>query len=193
MRPAESDASWKCFPDPVQARLRALRALSRSREVDTNFIIRSRFWDGTVLPSGLVDKERQRVARGEFLKNMIHSDYILCARGVGNFSYRLYETLSCGRIPVFIDTDCFLPYHLEIDWSRYCVWVEEEEIDRIGQKVAKFHESLKAEEFTELQKACRRLWEEWLSPEGFFSNFHRHFQGSSEISLHPISPERGRG
>jgi len=24
--------------------------------------------------------------------------------------------------------------------------------------------------------ACRRLWEEWLSPEAFFANFHRHLE-----------------
>lgn len=23
---------------------------------------------------------------------------------------------------------------------------------------------------------CRRLWEEWLSPEAFFANFHRHLE-----------------
>jgi len=30
------------------------------------------------------------------------------------------------------------------------------------------------EEFEELRVACRRLWEERLSPEAFFANFHRH-------------------
>lgn len=65
------------------------------------------------------------------------SDYVLCARG-GDFSYRLYETLSYGRIPVFVDTDCVLPYDSEIKWKDYCVWVDEKEVNRIGERSRSF-------------------------------------------------------
>ena len=97
-------------------------------------------------------------ARQEYVQNMIESDYILCARGAGNFSYRLYETLSCGRIPVFIDTDCVLPYNFAIEWKKYCVWVNEGELSHIAEKVAEFHSRLSPQEFLDLQSACRRLW-----------------------------------
>jgi hypothetical protein len=30
--------------------------------------------------------------------------------------------------------------------------------------------------FAARQAEMRRLWEEWISPAGFFSNFHRHFK-----------------
>jgi hypothetical protein len=105
---------------------------------------------------------------------MVNSDYILCARGKGNFSFRLYETLSCGRIPVFINTDCVLPYDFEINWKEFCVWVEEEDIDSIAKRVAEFHNALTPEGFTAIQRKCRKLWEDRLSPEGFFANFHKH-------------------
>jgi hypothetical protein len=139
-------------------RARALRALARSPELETRFVVRERFHGGS---------------RQEFLENLVESDYTLCTRGAGNFSYRLYETLACGRIPVFVNTDCVLPYEDEIDWRAICVWVEESELDEIGARVAAFHEGLSEEDFRALQRECRRVWESWLSPEGFFANLHR--------------------
>ena len=83
-------------------RTRALRALSESPFLETNFVVRPLFLGGAVQPDGTVDLAVKRQIRGEFVQNLVDSDYVLCARGAGNFSYRLYETLSCGRIPVFI-------------------------------------------------------------------------------------------
>jgi len=42
--------------------------------------------------------------------------------------------------------------------------------------VLEFHESLDESEFEERQRACRRLWETHISPQGFFANFHLHFE-----------------
>ena len=115
-------------------------------------------------------------SRLEFLENLLESDYVLCARGYGNYSHRLYEALACGRIPLFIDTDCVLPFDFAIDWKRFCVWVDQVDLRSVADRVAEFHASISGEEFEELQVACRRLWEEWLSPEAFFANFHRHLE-----------------
>jgi hypothetical protein len=152
-------------------RAKALEILGNSSEVDTNFVTRERL---VFLIEGQLDQRLE--ARFEFVKNMAESDYILCCRGSANCSTRLYETLCCGRIPVFINTDCVLPYDFAIDWKKYCVWVDENELPQIGEKIAEFHNNLSPQEFVDLQHECRRLWKEWLSPEGFFSNFYRHFQ-----------------
>lgn len=156
-------------------RAEALHALSKSPLIETNFIIRNHFLGGALLPNGRVDLALFEKIRQEFVQNMVESDYILCVRGGGNYSYRLYETLCCGRIPVFIDTDCVLPYDFDVNWKKYCVWVEESELSLIAEKVAEFHSNLSPQDFVDLQYGCRRLWEQWLSPEGFFANFYRHF------------------
>ena len=156
-------------------RTEVLKVLNKSHKIETNFAVREKFLGGAILPSGEVNFSVMHRSRQEYVQNMLESDYILCARGGGNFSYRLYETLSCGRIPVFVDTDCVLPYHSEINWKEYCVWVDENEIERADENIADFHKSLNPEDFLELQRKCRRLWDERLSPHGFFSNFYRHF------------------
>ena len=106
---------------------------------------------------------------------MIDSDYVLCVRGDGNYSIRFYETLCCGRIPVFINTDCVLPYDFEIDWKDYCIWINQNELHLIDEKIAEFHEKISDKDFIDLQHECCKLWKNWLSPEGFFTNFHKHF------------------
>jgi hypothetical protein len=151
---------------------RALAALAKHPDVDTNFILRDAFWGGVMASH---EPRAWAPLRREYVQNMVDSDYILCARGGGNFSYRLYETLSLGRIPVFVDTDCVLPLDFLIDWRDYCVWVDEFDVGQIGKRVAAFHASLTPTEFADLQRACRRLWETHLSPQGFFTHFHEHF------------------
>ncbi|WP_404790612.1 exostosin family protein [Altericista sp. CCNU0014] len=148
-------------------RSQALFVLSKTPKVECNFLIRD----------SLHHTEKLTLSqREQFVENMLNSDYILCTRGGGNFSYRFYETLSCGRIPVFVNTDSELPFERWIDWKRYCVWVEEDDLPYLGERIREFHARLTPQQFQELQIECRKLWVEWLSPQGFLRNFYRHFE-----------------
>ncbi len=156
-------------------RVRALNALTKSPLITTNFIFRDQFaFTSKGLQGVSLDrKEHARQLRSEFCQNLVNSDYVLCASGYENYSIRFYEALSCGRIPVLIDTDCVLPYDFAIDWKRYCVRINEHELSSIAEKVADFHDRLSAQEFIDLQHECRNLYQQWLSPEGFFANLHQ--------------------
>jgi hypothetical protein len=177
-----------------QERLRrnALEAFDEGGAVATNFVRRDRFLGGA-LRGEAIDLELLASSRREYVQNMVESDYILCVRGAGNFSYRLYETLSCGRIPVFVDTDSVLPFDFLVDWRDYCVWVDESEIGSIADAVVSFHARLDEGEFVELQRRCRRFWEEYLSPLGFFANLHQHFRQPRAASPHARPARRLAG
>lgn len=157
-------------------RAAAVRVLAENSLVETNFVHRDRFLGGALLPTGEPDWHALVQSRKEYVQNICGSDYVLCVRGAGNFSYRLYETLACGRIPVFVDTDCLLPYHSSIDWKQHCVWLDESDLGHLPLKVAQFHDSLTDRQFIDLQKSCREFWQKFLSPEGYFRNFYRHFE-----------------
>lgn len=144
----------------VLLRMHCLDYISKDKRLTANFNIRNKYKAGAVNPEDGDKKTR------EFYENMMTSDYVLCVRGLGNFSKRLYETLAMGRIPVFVNTDCILPFDNIIDWKRYCVWVEQDEITHIGDIVSRFHDSITEEQFTQLQKDCRALWEKYLSGNG---------------------------
>jgi Exostosin family. len=85
---------------------------------------------------------------------------------------RLYETLCLGRIPLFINTDCVLPFENNIDWKELCLWVDENDLDRIGEIVLDFHSSISKEEFKDKQLYAREVWEKYLSKEGFTNGLY---------------------
>lgn len=162
-------------PEP-RVRADALAVFERSAEVETRFIRRAGYLAGTISwtrPGGVLtpvwDEAAGRRARAEYLDNVFASDYVLCARGAGNFSYRLFETLSCGRVPVLIDTDGALPYDDAVDWKRYVVWCGEDELATLPDRVRAHWEARTPAEFQALQRECRAFWAARLSPEGFFA------------------------
>ena len=158
-------------------RARVLKLLAKSQFLDTNFIVRDKYRAGVRAQS----QDAEAVAR-EFFQNIYDSDYIVCVRGYGNWSVRLYETLACGRIPIFVDTDCVLPFDFAVEWKKHCVWVDKKEVSHIAEIVADFHGRLNPDDFLELQKSCRRLWEERLSISGFMSHLSEHFTEQTETT-----------
>ncbi len=110
-----------------------------------------------------------------FVNNIFDNQYNICVSGHGNYSFRLYEVLSAGRIPVFINTDCVLPFEEFIDWKKHVVWIEEKDAKKAGQYILDFHHSINPDDFLQLQKNNRKLWEDYLCKEGFFRNLHQYF------------------
>ena len=105
---------------PTLLRARALQILERCPHVDTIFVKREKYRAGAD-PDDVVSRQ---TTRREFLENIWETDYAVCIRGTGNFSQRFYEVMAMGRIPVFVNTDCMLPFDHIVDWRQYCVWVE---------------------------------------------------------------------
>ena len=157
------DSLGKKPPTPwAKLRGRAVRSVLKTSGVKPNILIRDGFW-----ADGIEDKKR---ARQEYADNMLASDYALCCRGGGNFSYRLYEVMSLGRIPVFIDTDCVLPFADDINWDEFMVRIPVQQVDQIGAKLLAFHRKLSADDFMKLQHSIRSVYTDYISPRGFFYN-----------------------
>jgi hypothetical protein len=170
---------WEPPPfETVRWRRRVLDQLAADPCVETRFILRRRYRAGYWVEK----KDPFHVTRLELVNNIRDTNYTVCMRGGGNFSVRLYETLCLGRIPVFVDTDCILPYDQVVDWRRYCVWIDSSEVSNISRKVIEFHNALSSEEFMARQQECRRLWQDWLSADGYWSQFWHHF------ATRPASP-----
>ena len=149
-------------------RYRCLKKLKSSSFIVSNFIIRKQY------RAGALNKQDLQKTTTEFFNNIKDSDYVLCIRGAGNFSVRLYETLAMGRIPVFLNTDCLLPLDSSIDWKQHMVWVESHEVNFIDEKVLQFHKKLSTKKFIDLQRANRSLWGENLTLGKFFKTIFKN-------------------
>ena len=103
---------------------------------------------------------------------MENNIFIFCMRGAGNFSYRFYETLMMGRIPIFIDTDCVLPFEESINLSDVGLFFKDADIKagkiNLEQEILKYIENNK-NRLTDIQKQNRLLWEKVYSPTGFLN------------------------
>ncbi|MDX2089255.1 MAG: exostosin family protein [Kofleriaceae bacterium] len=154
-------------------RQRVLDTLASNPAVETRYVLRKQYRAGVLSARRLDPAEK---SRREFVENVLGTDYTVCMRGGGNFSVRFYEALAMGRIPVFVDTDCVLPYQHRIDWRKYAVWIDQRHLHDAGRIVADFHSRLSPEQFRELQLACRRIWQERLTADGFYRHFREHFE-----------------
>jgi len=157
----------------LRLRSKALQVLGQSPIVDANFIIRD---ESVFLTNSKEHFKRREVYRAEFFRNIADSDYQICLRGSANHSRRPWETLSCARIPLFIDTDCVLPFESQVDWADYMPIVEEADIGRLPEHVHEFHCRIPPDLYGDRQRGCRNLWEKWLSPHGFARQFHANFE-----------------
>jgi hypothetical protein len=170
------------YPDKVSHsyRARAIIGLKRSKRVNLNLKLKSNFAFG---PGGQLNSGNTTESNAEFRKkfvdNIIESDYTLCVRGIGNNSIRFYETICCGRIPIFVNTDSVLPFEHLINWKSLCVWVDEKDIDNIAEVVANYHDRISEAEFMERQVRLRNIWKQFFSPEGFFNKMELFINNKS--------------
>jgi hypothetical protein len=160
--------------DYLNFRKKILIDLTQYPDIYTNFIIRDKYLGGGIKANGDYDLQAFPILQKEYFDNMISSDYVLCVRGAGNYSFRFYETLCCGRIPIFIDTDCILPFENHIQWSKYIIRIDKQDISNIGDIVSNFHDRISPDAFLKLQQDCRNLWLNWFSPKGFFNKFFEY-------------------
>ena len=86
----------------------------------------------------------------EYINHLEESTYVVCPRGTENYSFRAYEALSRGKIPVIIDTDVVLPR--EIDWDSLSVIVPYRSLGRIYEIILRDYESKSASDFMARQK-----------------------------------------
>lgn len=135
-------------------RRRAVRACQKAQQADkglqTNFLLNP-----------------GEAATDDYLASFRQSDYIICAAGFGNYSYRLYETLREGRIPVYIDTDELLPCADRIAWRELMVWVPANRVDQTADYILAFHNALDAAAFVQRQHTLRHIFETCLTPQAF--------------------------
>ena len=97
------------------------------------------------------------------IENLKRNLFHLCHRGGGNYSYRFYEILMMGRIPIFINTECVLPFEDKIKLEDISILIDEKDLT----EDKKFHYKGSSKNFT--LKYEKNLDSHWTFP---FSIFH---------------------
>ncbi|MDD4319282.1 MAG: exostosin family protein [Candidatus Peribacteraceae bacterium] len=141
----------------ITLRRKALAVLESSARVRCN-VIRRRSYSGHASTIGLDPAQ----ARREYVDNMLRSDLSLVVKGDGNYSYRFYEALSLGRVPLFLDTACCLPLADVIDYGSFLLTVDVADLSRLADIAAERFAALSDEEFQAMQKSARAAFDRYL-------------------------------
>jgi Exostosin family len=102
---------------------------------------------------------------------LARSKFVLCPRGGATASYRLFETMQMGRVPIIIADDWVAPASL--CWSEFSIRVPEGKIAHIPQLLTEYQDR-----YDEMGKRARQVWEDWFSPN---VQFHRLAESISEL------------
>ena len=105
----------------------------------------------------------------QYDRQMRELTYVLCPRGLENYSFRLYEALKFGRIPVLVDTETVLPEG--VNWDELIVRVPYAQLADIGHFIARDYERHSGAYFRKRQekalevmsKLCAGGWAEGLA------------------------------
>jgi hypothetical protein len=144
-------------------RRKSLDTVKNSKSIELREIERNSFSANVKSIKGEVKDVRK-----DFVDVIKESDLPLVVRGDGNYSLRFFEVLSLGRVPLFIDTDTALPFEDEIDYDSFMLRVDYRDLYRLSEIVEKFWQKTTNEQFVEMQREARKVFETKLTPAVFY-------------------------
>lgn len=101
-----------------------------------------------------------------FIQTALNSKFFLCPRGYGLNSFRLYEVMQLGCVPVVITDKFYLPWIDELDWSNFSVLIPECDIGMAYNKLL----SMPTTMYERLKDTGKKLYQEYFSLGGVYNN-----------------------
>jgi hypothetical protein len=94
----------------------------------------------------------------EYLRSILEAHFVLCPRGLGPTSMRLFEAMQLGRVPVIIG-DTWKPVQ-GVPWEQCAVFVRERDIEQVPERLMALRGQAE-----EMGRKARAVWEEFFSPQ----------------------------
>jgi hypothetical protein len=111
---------------------------------------------------------------------MQRSKFVVCPRGGGTSSIRLFETLRAGRVPIIISDQWVAPDGP--DWPSCSIRLAEQDIADLP-RIAEAAE----ERWPQMAQAARQVWDEWFADEVLFDRIADCLVGI-QSSARPSNP-----
>lgn len=107
------------------------------------------------------------------------SRFVVCPRGIGTSTQRLFETIRAGRVPVILSDEWVEPHGPA--WERFSLRVPESDVHLIPGLVEE-HDA----RWSEMSREARTAWEEWFADD---VKFHRIVEHCRDIERSRTRPE----
>ncbi|MDR3639990.1 MAG: exostosin family protein [Humidesulfovibrio sp.] len=121
-------------------------------------------WERSASYLHMANTARRQALERLYVGVMRRSWATLCPRGRAASSFRFFETLCMGRLPVHVSDEYVLPLAERINYAAFTLFVPEAEAPRAGELV---HDWLAGKSLDERKAMCRQArqaWEEHLAP-----------------------------
>lgn len=113
--------------------------------------------------------ERGAELRTSYLESMQSSRIVLCPNDNpgGAIRYRLYETMSMGRVGLFVGDECVLPLSDKIAWQNCIVQISNRDMSKAGEFLERWLSEHSDTEITAMGAYAREAWVMWLKRENW--------------------------
>ena len=98
----------------------------------------------------------------DFINSSLESKFVLCPRGYGASSFRLYEAMQLGAVPIYISDSFWLPWTHELNWNDFCVMITEDKIENIHEIL----ESIDDKTYQKMQDKIKEVYDNYFTLEG---------------------------
>lgn len=98
----------------------------------------------------------------DFIDASLKSKFVLCPRGYGLSSFRLYESMQLDAVPVYISDNFWKPFDYELNWDEFCVSITEQQIPDIYSILA----SISDEKYQKMKDKIKEIYENYFTLEG---------------------------
>lgn len=111
------------------------------------------------------DVKTNKAAMPRFVEVTEQSIFTLCPRGYGKTSFRLYEAMQLGSVPVYISDTHWLPFTKFLNWEEFCVIIKADLITSLPEILEKLYSSGK---WCVMAARAKQVYDEYFCYESCF-------------------------
>lgn len=112
----------------------------------------------------IMDPSQRESIHRSYIESILDSSFVLCPRGIGAASMRLFEVMELGRAPVVI-SDAWLPIP-HLPWKDFAIFVAEKDVGQIPVLLEEARPRA-----AEMGRVARETWERHYAPDKIFDEF----------------------
>ena len=113
-----------------------------------------------------------RAGHDKFIELACSSKFALSPRGYGQTSFRMYEAMKLGAVPVYIYDDCWLPYADVLDWNDFAVLCRVDELHELHNKLS----NVSTNQLTTYQQNLAEVIPDYFTMEGTCRQIVRYIE-----------------
>lgn len=112
-----------------------------------------------------------------YLQIALRSKFLLCPRGYGLNSFRLYESFQLGCVPVIITNQRFLPWEDELDWNNFAIIVND------SNNLENQLQNITEEKYQKMLSIGKKVYENYFTLDALCKNIIKRVNKTNDNSI----------